>query len=85
MSDQGKSILSLAVDTSEIQKLLMVGKTRLNQMRQSGEFGLLPLKISTRGKLLYSREEFEAWVRAETPNRREWQIIRTKILKGNKK
>jgi hypothetical protein len=72
------TIPPLLIDTAELCRLLSVGKTRLNNMKQSGELGLLPARISTGGKSLYGRAELERWVDAGLPPRRDWQSRRNK-------
>jgi len=64
--------LPLLIDSAEVMRLLSIGKTRFNQIRQSGEFGPQPVPISTSGKLLFSRKSLEAWVESGCPRRREW-------------
>lgn len=70
----------LLIDTAVLGQLLSTGRTRLFEMMRSGELGPTPAKVSTKGKLLFSRVEVELWTLYGCPPRREWKKMREKVI-----
>ena len=55
---------------------LNIKRATFYKINASGAFGLLPTKLGTCKKVLYSRAELEAFVKAGCPHRKQWQIQR---------
>jgi hypothetical protein len=60
----------LLVDCKTTCRLLSIGKTALYAMHNNGKLG--PLPVHCCGKILYRRQELEAWVAAGCPPRTRW-------------
>lgn len=67
----------LLVDTTGVCALLSIGRTRLNQLIQSGQFGPQPVRISSGSKNLYRRMDLEQWIAQGCPPRAQWQEAAT--------
>ena len=57
---------------------LNVARATFYKINTTGAFGLLPVKLGTCKKVLYSREELEAFLRAGCPHRKIWQAMKEK-------
>lgn len=53
---------------------LNIARATFYKINATGAFGLLPIKLGTCRKILYSRIELDAYVRVGCPHRRQWQI-----------
>jgi hypothetical protein len=65
----------------QICSYLNISRAEFYKIKQSGALGLLPVKFSGCGKILYSRIELEAYVKESTAQgklipRKLWQTIK---------
>lgn len=65
----------------QVCALLNISRAEFYKIKQSGALGLLPVKFSGCGKILYSRIELEAYVKESTAQgklmpRKQWQAIK---------
>ncbi|MHC4330341.1 MAG: helix-turn-helix transcriptional regulator [Planctomycetota bacterium] len=58
---------------------LNIARPTFYKINATGAFGLLPIKLGTCRKVLYSRAELDAYVRAGCPHRKVWQIQRKDV------
>ena len=58
---------------------LNIARPTFYKINATGAFGLLPITLGTCRKVLYSRAELDAYVRAGCPHRKQWQIQRKEI------
>ncbi len=58
---------------------LNIARATFYKINATGAFGLLPVKLGTCKKVLYSRVELEAFVKAGCPHRKQWQIQRKEM------
>jgi len=58
---------------------LNIARPTFYKINATGAFGLLPIKLGTCRKVLYSRAELDAYVRAGCPHRKHWQIEKKEI------
>ena len=58
---------------------LNIARATFYKINATGAFGLLPVKLGTCRKVLYSRIELDAYVRAGCPHRKAWQAQRKEI------
>jgi excisionase family DNA binding protein len=52
---------------------LNIARPTFYKLNATGAFGLLPVKLGMCRKVLYSRAELDAYVRAGCPHRKVWQ------------
>lgn len=55
---------------------LNIARPTFYKINATGAFGLLPIKLGTCRKVLYSRAELDAYVRAGCPHRKQWQSMK---------
>ena len=55
---------------------LNIARPTFYKINATGAFGLLPIKLGTCRKVLYSRAELDAYVRAGCPHRKLWQSMK---------
>jgi predicted DNA-binding transcriptional regulator AlpA len=60
---------------------LNIARATFYKINSTGAFGLLPIKLGTCRKFLYSRIELDAYVRAVCPHRKQWQLIKKDFMK----
>jgi len=60
----------------QVCEYLNIARATFYKINATGEFGLLPVKLGTCRKVLYSRAELDSYVKADCPNRRQWQAIK---------
>lgn len=60
---------------------LNIARPTFYKLNSTGAFGLLPVKLGTCRKVLYSRAELDAFVQAGCPHRRQWQSIKKDFVK----
>jgi len=58
---------------------LNIARPTFYKINATGAFGLLPIRLGTCRKVLYSRIELDAYVRAGCPHRKQWQIQKKEI------
>ena len=58
---------------------LNIARPTSYKINSSGAFGLLPIKLGTCRKVLYSRAELDDYVRAGCPHRKVWQIQKKEL------
>ena len=66
----------LLADISTVCHMLSLSRSKLNQLRSSGELG--PMSKNLGGKILYDVEELRRWSVAGCPNREQWLEQRNK-------
>ena len=57
---------------------LNIGRATFYKINATGAFGLLPVKLGTCKKVLYSRVELDELLRAGCPHRKQWQSMKEK-------
>lgn len=62
---------SLLINANELGKLLGLGRTKVYEMKKSGQ---LPCPVKIGGSVRWRREEVEAWVAAGCPPLRAWEM-----------
>ena len=60
-------------------QVINVKRATFYNLRASGKFALLPVPLCR--KLLYSKSELLAWIRAGCPHRKQWQIMKKEFQK----
>jgi len=60
---------------------LNIARAPFYKINATWAFGLLPGKLGTCRKILYSRAELDAYVRAGCPHRKLWQPIKRDFIK----
>ena len=60
----------------QVCEYLNIARATFYKINATGAFGLLPVRLGTCRKVLYSRAELDAYVRAGCPHRKQWQIQR---------
>ena len=55
---------------------LNIARPTFYKINATGAFGLLPVRLGTCRKVLYSRTELDAYVRAGCPHRKQWQSMK---------
>lgn len=63
----------------QVCEYLNIARPTFYKINATGAFGLLPVKLGTCRKVLYSRLELDAYVRAGCPGRKQWQIMKKEI------
>ena len=56
---------------------LNIGRATFYKINATGTFGLLPVKLGTCKKVLYSRAELDDYVKSNCPHRKQWQSMKT--------
>lgn len=65
----------------QVCQYLNIKRATFYKINSTGAFGLLPIKLGTCRKVLYSRAELEAFINAGCPHRKQWQIQKKEFLK----
>ena len=70
----------------QVCQYLNICRAELYRIKQSGALGVLPVRLSTCRKALYSRSELDAYIKASTIagkfiNRQQWQIQKKEFMK----
>jgi len=60
----------------QVCQYLNIKRATFYKINATGAFGLLPIRLGTCRKVLYSRAELDAFVKADCPHRKQWQIIK---------
>ncbi len=60
----------------QVCEYLDIKRATFYKINATGAFGLLPIKLGTCRKVLYSRAELDSYVRADCPHRKIWQTIK---------
>lgn len=60
----------------QVCQYLNIARPTFYKLKATGAFGLLPVKLGTCRKVLYSKVELDSYVRAGCPHRKQWQIIK---------
>jgi predicted DNA-binding transcriptional regulator AlpA len=60
---------------------LNIKRATFYKINATGAFGLLPIKLGTCRKVLYSRIELESFLKAGCPHRKQWQTMKKEFLK----
>jgi len=63
----------------QVCEYLNIARPTFYKLKESGAFGLLPVKLGALRKVLYSRIELDAYVRAGCPHRKQWQIQKKEL------
>lgn len=64
----------LLLSVKDAAKLLGISPSSFRKLHNSGRLGPLPIRLSI--KLLFSRRELVAWIKADCPARVQWQAIK---------
>lgn len=74
-------VVPALLDISQVCQFLNISRPTYYRIAASGKLGPLPIRLCT--KTLYSRIELEAWIKDGCCKpRKQWQEIKTKILKA---
>ena len=65
----------------QVCEYLNIARPTFYKLKETGAFGLLPVKLGTLRKVLYSRIELDAYVRAGCPHRKQWQTTKKDFVK----
>jgi excisionase family DNA binding protein len=60
----------------QVCEYLNIKRATFYKINATGAFGLLPIRLGTCRKVLYSRTELDTYVKSGCPHRRQWQIMR---------
>ncbi|MHC4365195.1 MAG: helix-turn-helix transcriptional regulator [Planctomycetota bacterium] len=60
----------------QVCQFLNIKRATFYKINATGAFGLLPVKLGTCRKVLYSRAELDSYVRAGCPHRKQWQMLK---------
>ena len=60
----------------QVCQYLNIKRATFYKINATGAFGLLPVKLGACRKVLYSRVELEAFVKADCPHRKQWQTMK---------
>ncbi len=63
----------------QVCSYLNIARPTFYRLKETGAFGLLPVKLGTLRKVLYSRIELDAYVRSGCPHRKIWQIQKKEL------
>ena len=63
----------------QVCSYLNIARPTFYKPKETGAFGLLPVKLGTLRKVLYSRIELDAYVRSGCPHRKIWQIQKKEL------
>ena len=63
----------------QVCSYLNIARPTFYRLKETGAFGLLPVKLGTLRKVLYSRIELDAYVRSDCPHRKIWQIQKKEL------
>ena len=80
MADESPKIEPALLTIPQVCSYLNIGRATFYKINATGAFGLLPVKLPTCKKVLYSRAELEAFLRAGCPHRKLWQTMRRTAL-----
>ena len=75
-NESPERIEPLLLDIQQVCEYLNIARATFYKINATGAFGLLPIKLGTCRKILYSRAELDAFVRAGCPHRKQWQVQR---------
>jgi excisionase family DNA binding protein len=79
MNNTSPEILSPALLTIEQTcQLLNISRAEWYRLNQSGVFA--PLSVGLCRKVLYRRDEIEAWIKSGLPHRKIWQTMKKEKL-----
>ncbi len=80
MSDSNpEKIVPALLTIPQVCAYLNIARATFYKINATGAFGLLPVKLGTCRKVLYSKAELDAYVRAGCPHRKIWQIQKKEI------
>jgi len=65
----------------QVCEYLNIARPTFYKINATGAFGILPIRLGTCRKVLYSRIELYAYVRAGCPHRKQWQIVKKDFIK----
>lgn len=60
---------------------LNIARATFYKINATGAFGLSPVKLGTCRKVLYSRIELDAYVKAGCPHRKQWESMKRDFMK----
>ncbi|MBL7145827.1 MAG: helix-turn-helix domain-containing protein [Phycisphaerae bacterium] len=78
-TDTPQQIQPALLTISQVCAYLNIARPTFYKIKATGAFGLLPVKLGTCRKVLYSRFELDAYLRAGCPHRKQWQIQKKEI------
>lgn len=65
----------------QVCQYLNIKRATFYKINATGAFGLLPIKLGTCRKVLYSRAELESFIEAGCPHRKHWQNQKKEFMK----
>ena len=65
----------------QVCEYLNIKRATFYKINATGTFGLLPVRLGTCRKVLYSRAELDAFVKAGCPHRKLWQSMKKDFMK----
>ena len=74
-------IQPLLLTVSQVCQYLNIKRATFYKINATGAFGLLPVRLGTCRKVLYSRAELDAFVKAGCPHRKVWQSMKKEFVK----
>jgi len=74
-----EKIQPILLTIPQVCSYLNIARPTFYKLKESGALGLLPVKLGTCRKVLYSRAELDAYVRSGCPHGKLWQIQRKEI------
>jgi len=63
----------------QVCEYLNIKRATFYKINATGAFGLLPVRLGTCRKVLYSRAELDSYIKAGCPPRRQWQSQRKEM------
>ena len=77
MTNQSPETIQPALLTiPQVCSYLNIARPTFYKINATGAFGLLPIRLGTCRKVLYSRAELDGYVRAGCPHRKQWQSMK---------
>jgi len=73
-TEQPDRIQPALLTIPQVCEYLNIARPTFYKLSATGGFGLLPVKLGMCRKVLYSRTELDAYVRAGCPHRKVWQM-----------
>lgn len=78
-TDNSEKIQPALLTIPQVCEYLNIARPTFYKIKATGAFGLLPIRLGTCRKVLYSRAELDDYVRAGCPHRKIWQIQKKEL------
>jgi len=76
MTNESSTIQPALLTIPQVCEYLNIKRATFYKINATGAFGLLPVRLGTCRKVLYSRAELDTYVKSGCPHRKQWQAIR---------